>query len=107
MFAVTGIFQLVQCIDIGICRSDHDVGIRPLPADDTPCLFETHGDFTLRICTAGYIVDRVQLQLSIAVDDALYRTESRVDWTTTGSACFYFIATDFEYDIGIRGFSNL
>ena len=67
--------QLVQRVDIGLGRCNHDIGVRTLPVDDTPGFRKAHGDFALRICSAGDVVHRIQQQFGTARDQRFDRLE--------------------------------
>src|SRR5690606_2360652 len=59
----------VERVDIGLCRSDDDIGVGALAIDDAPATFDSHGDLTLRIGAAGDVAHGVELQGRPALDD--------------------------------------
>ena len=67
--------QLVQCREVGLGTGNDDVGVGTLAVDNAAVLGQAHGDFALRFGALGDGIDRVQLQLSLALHHTLDRLE--------------------------------
>ena len=66
--------QLVETVEISLGGSDNDIGIRALTVDDTPAARQSHGHLALGVGAAGNVVNRIELQLGAALNDAFDRT---------------------------------
>src|SRR5919198_5234854 len=71
--------ELVERADVGLGRSDHDVGVGAHAIDDAPAAGEPHCHFTLRLSARRHGVDGEQKQLGAALRNALDRLEGGVD----------------------------